>query len=433
LSIPNTTPRDLSPDPASKTPRLLLFAATTGYQIRVFAAAARRLDIRLTLATDRCHVLEDPWGDRAIPVRFEDIPASLEALRGRRFDAIAAVGDRPAVLAAEAAQVLGVPFHPPSAVRACHDKHLARRLFQAAGLPVPQFSRIALQEPPHAAAHRACYPCVLKPLGLSASRGVIRANNPDEFVAAFHRIKALLEQSPDIRAAREEHDQFLQVESYIPGREFAVEGIVTRGAPRILAVFDKPDPLEGPFFEETIYVTPSREPEAAQQAIRDTVERAVRALGLHHGPFHAELRANRNGVWMLEVAARPIGGLCSKALRFGGGVPLEELILRHATGEDVSTLRLADASSGVMMIPIPRGGVYQDVTGIGESRSVAGIEDVIVTAKVGQALVPLPEGATYLGFIFARGNEPAAVEQALRSAHAKLNFRITTALPTLKG
>ena len=432
MSIPNTTPRDLSPDPASKTPRLLLFAATTGYQIRVFADAARRLGVDLTLATDRCHVLEDPWGDHAIPVRFEDIPASLEALRGHRFDAVAAVGDQPAVLAAEAAQAFGISFHPPSAVRACHDKYLARQLFQAAGLPVPQFFRVALREPAAAAARRAPYPCVLKPLGLSASRGVIRTNDPEEFVTAFNRIKALLEKSPDIRIAREERDRYLQVEAYIPGREFAVEGLVTCGMPRILAIFDKPDPLEGPFFEETIYVTPSRETEAVQQGIRDAVEKAVRALGLHHGPFHAELRANDGGVWMLEVAARPIGGLCSRALRFGGGMPLEELILRHATGEDISTLRLADAASGVMMIPIPRGGVYEGVTGIEEARTVSGIEDVIVTAKVGQTLVPLPEGATYLGFIFARGSEPAAVEQALRIAHARLNFRIATALPTLK-
>ena len=180
--------------------RLLLFAATTGYQIRVFAEAARRLDVELTLATDRCHVLEDPWGDRAIPVRFADVPGSLETLRGRRFDAVAAVGDAPTVLAAEVACMLDIPFHPPAAVRACHDKYLAHQLFQAAGLPVPQFFRVALADAPDAAARRAPYPCVLKPLGLSASRGVIRANDPDEFRAAFARIKTLL--------AREQQSQY---------------------------------------------------------------------------------------------------------------------------------------------------------------------------------------------------------------------------------
>jgi biotin carboxylase len=417
--------------------RLLLFAATTGYQIRVFAEAARRLDVDLTLATDRCHVLEDPWGDRAVPVRFADLPASLpasmEALRGRRFDAVAAVGDAPAVLAAEVACALGIPFHPPTAVRACHDKHLARRLFQAAGLPVPQFFRVALADPPDAAAQRAPYPCVLKPLGLSGSRGVIRADNPAEFRAAFARIRTLLEKTPDIRMAREEQNQYLQVEAYIPGREFAVEGILTHGAPRILAIFDKPDALEGPFFEETIYVTPSRESAAARQEMCDAVARAVRALGMYHGPFHAELRCNQSGVWMLEVAGRPIGGLCSRALRFGDGMPLEELVLRHAIGENIDALRLADAASGVMMIPIPCAGIYADVAGVDDARAVQGVDDVIVTAKVGQLLTPLPEGASYLGFIFARGAHPAEVERALRLAHAKLSFRIAAALRTFGG
>ncbi len=410
--------------------RLLLFAATTGYQIRIFAEAAQRLGVDLTLATDRCHVLADPWHDRAIPVRFGDPSASLESLRGRQFDAVAAVGDAPALLAAEMAEGLGIPFHPPGAARACHDKYLARQLFQAAGLPVPQFFRVELAEGPDAAVRRAPYPCVLKPLGLSASRGVIRANDPHEFEAAFARIRTLLERSADIRIASGKQRQYLQVEAYIPGREFAVEGIVTRGAPRILAIFDKPDPLEGPFFEETLYITPTREEPAAQQGMRAAVERAVRALGLYHGPFHAELRSNPSGAWMLEVAARPIGGLCSKALRFGAGMPLEELLLRHAIGEDVAGSPLADAASGVMMIPIPSAGVFEDAAGVDEARGVAGVEDVIVTAKVGQMLVPLPEGASYLGFIFARGGHPAEVEQALRSAHAKLSFRIATALPT---
>ena len=402
-------------------PRLLLVAATTGYQLRTFADAARRLNLDLTLATDRCHVLEDPWGDHAIPVRFTDIPASLEALRGRRFDGVAALGDRAALLAAEAASLLAIPFHPPAAARACHDKHMARRIFQGAGLPVPRFFRVPLDAPP--AAEDAPYPCVLKPLGLSASRGVIRANNPAEFRAAFERIKAML-------AHGVEHDRYLQVEAYIPGREFAVEGLVTRGRPRILAIFDKPDPLEGPFFEETIYVTPSRESQAALDQIRATVERAVAALGLYHGPFHAELRLNASGAWMLEVAARPIGGLCAKALQFGDGMPLEELILRHAIGEDVSDFNLLPGASGVMMIPIPRAGVYQDVDGIEAARATAGVDDIIITAKPGQLLVPLPEAASYLGFIFARRETPAETENALREAQAHLTFRITTALPT---
>ena len=399
--------------------RLLLFAATTGYQIRVFEAAARRLGIALTLATDRCHVLDDPWGDRAIPVKFDRMQESLEALRGLSWDGIAAVGDRPAVLAAAAAEMLGVPFHPLAAARASNDKYLARQLYQAAGLRVPEFFRATFEDDPNVLAERSRYPCVLKPLGLSASRGVIRADNEAEFLQAFHRIRKMGEHS-------------LQVEAYIPGREFAIEALVTRGCLQPLAIFDKPDPLEGPFFEETIYVTPSREPDAVQSELLATTAAAVRALGLSHGPVHVELRYNSEGAWILEAAARPIGGLCAKALRFVPEIPLEELILRHALGEDVSGAHLSDPASGVMMIPIPKGGIYESVTGIEKARSVAGIEDVIITAKQGQHLVPLPEGAAYLGFIFARGNRAADVERALRRSHAELDFRIAATLATFK-
>jgi biotin carboxylase len=415
--------------------RLLLFAATTGYQIRVFAEAARRLGVEATLATDRCNRLDDPWGDHSIAVKFDyRMPQSVEVFRGMRFDGVAAVGDRPAVLAAEVAAMLGIPFHPPAAAYACQDKYLARQLYQAAGMPVPAYFRAALTEDAGALARRAPYPCVLKPLGLSASRGVIRANDQAEFAAAFERIRALLERNPDLRRLRQ---RALQVESYIEGREFAIEGLVTRGAFQPLAIFDKPDPLTGPFFEETIYVTPSRELAATQAALLDAAGRAVRALGLYHGPAHLEMRWNEQGVWMLDAAARPIGGLCAKALRFqlasgqaGMPAPLEELVIRHALGEDVSGARLEGPASGVMMVPIPKGGIYQSVEGVERALAVPGIEDAMVTAKPGQRLIPLPEGSSYLGFLFARGDSAQEVEMALRRSHAELRFRIAAALET---
>jgi biotin carboxylase len=399
---------------------LLLFAATTGYQIRVFADAARRLGVDVTLATDRCHVLDDPWGDHAVPVKFDRIPDSLELLRSNvpRVDGVAAVGDRPAVMAAAAAEMFGVPFHPVSATLACHDKHLARSLFRGAGMRVPAFFHARFDEDAAAVASRAPYPCVLKPLGLSASRGVIRANDPAEFIAAFRRI---------VRMGETE----MQVESYIPGREFAIEGLVTRGELQVLAIFDKPDPLEGPYFEETIYVTPSREPEEVQRVLIETTVQAVRALGLTHGPVHAELRYNDEGAWMLEVHARPIGGLCARAVTLAGGIPLEQAILVHALGGDTHAMRLDSGASGVMMIPIQKGGIYHSVEGVERARAVCGIEDVVITAVEGQHLVPLPEGASYLGFIFARGEAPEAVEAALRRSHAKLTFHIATTLETL--
>jgi biotin carboxylase len=415
-------------------PRILLVAATTGYQTRAFATAAHSLGFDLVLATDRCHVLEDPWGDRAIPVRFEDPFFSRDVLASAGpFDAVVAVADRPTMVAALTAEALGIPYHSPAAVNRCRDKYLARQRFQAAGLPVPDFFRVPVNESPAEAARRTQFPCVLKPLGLSASRGVIRANDAREFVEAFERIRAILDSS-DVLILREEHNRFIQVESFIEGREFALEGLVTGGRLQVLAIFDKPDPLDGPFFEETIYVTPSRESAEAQAMLIQTARRAIDALGLTHGPVHAELRLNNEGAWVLEVAARPIGGLCAGALRFDHqGMPLEELILRHSVGENVSAAKLSDPASGVMMIPIPRGGVYEGVEGVEKASAVACVEEVVITAKEGQKIMPLPEGASYLGFIFARGDSASQVEGALRRAHAALKFKIATALPVMRA
>jgi biotin carboxylase len=406
--------------------RLLLIGATTGYQTRVFADAAARLGIDLILATDRCHVLEDPWGDQALPLRFEDPEGAARTIAAEaRVDGILAVGDRPAYLAALAAERMGILYNSPDSVLACRNKFLAHQRFRDAGLLTPEFRRIALADGPHpAAAAAAPYPCVLKPLGLSASRGVIRANNPDEFAAAFRRIESLL-RDPDIVILDEEHNRFIQVESFIAGREFALEGLLIDGSLQVIALFDKPDPLDGPYFEETIYVTPSRQDAAVQRDIVRTTQSAITALGLTLGPIHAEMRVNARGVWMLEVAARPIGGLCARVLP-----GLEELILRHAAGEHVTPVP-PDHAAGVMMIPIPREGIYVAVDGLDDAKSQPGVEDVIVTAKQGQKLVPLPEGNSYLGFIFARGEDPDAVERALRAAHERLRFEIATALPVV--
>jgi biotin carboxylase len=400
--------------------RLLLFAATTGYQIREFAGAGERLGIDISLATDRCLRMDDPWGDGALPVKFDHrMAATVESLRGMQVDGVAAVGDGPAEAAALAAEMFGVPFHPPATARACRDKFLARQLYEAAGLRTPWFFRASLSDDAGTLAARAQYPCVLKPLGLSASRGVIRANSPEEFEAAFRRIGKIGE-------------KHLQVEGYIPGREFAIEGLVTGGQFRALAIFDKPDLLEGPYFEETLYVTPSRQSTEVQRDLLDVTARAVRAMGFRHGPVHAELRHNAEGAWMLEIHARPIGGLCARSLRFEGGMTLEELILRHALGEDIANTRLADGASGVMMIPIPKGGLYEGVEGVERAAAVEAIEDVIITATEGQRLVPLPEGASYLGFIFARAESAEAVEAALRKSHGELGFEIATVLETFR-
>jgi biotin carboxylase len=408
--------------------RILLIAATTGYQTRSFAEAAKRLGIEVTLATDRCHVLEDPWRDHAVPIRFEEPEAAAEALGSTVVDGIVAVADRPTLVAALAAEKLGLPFHPPQAVAACRDKHRMREVFAEAGLLVPRNVRAPLDAYPRDIG----FPCVLKPLGLSASRGVIRADNPAELTAAFARIRRILEQ-PEILRFHDNVNSAIQIEEYIEGREFALEGLMTNGELEVLAIFDKPDPLEGPFFEETIYVTPSRQPDDVQQAIIETTKRAVRALGLRHGPVHAEMRVNAVGVYMLEVAARPIGGLCARALQFEGGLTLEELVILHAVDKVPEARKLSPPALGVMMIPVPRAGIYESVSGIDKARATPGVDDVIITAKRGQKLVPLPEGASYTGFIFASALCPAVAEESLRVAHSCLDFEILSTLDIISG
>lgn len=410
--------------------RVLLLATTTGYQIRSFGDAAEKLGIGLVFASDRCDQLDDPWWDQAIPVRFHDEAASLEAIvcrLGSAPDGILAVGDRPVVLAAQAAARFCLPGNDPVAAAATRNKLALRTVLKASGVPAPSFRTIDDGEDAVSIAQAVRYPVVVKPLALSGSRGVIRADGEEECVAAIARVRRLL-RAPEIVADRDPLHGRIIVEAFIPGREFAVEGLLTAGTFRALAIFDKPDPLDGPFFEETMYVTPSRGPEGVQQAIVAAVGTAARALGLRHGPVHAECRVNERGVYILEVAARPIGGLCSKALRFreidGAGGSLEELLLRHATGEDVGPYEREAAASGVMMIPIPARGVLRGVAGVDTARSIRHVTDVQITAKADSLLVPLPEGRSYLGFIFASADDAGAVERALRDAHASLRFTV---------
>ena len=410
--------------------RVLIIATTTGYQIRSFGEAAEKLGVRLVFASDRCDQLEDPWWDQAIPVRFFDEPGSLhaviEGMVANPPDGVIAVGDRPVTLAARVNEVFGLPGHPVGAALASRNKLESRRSLQAAGLAVPAFRAVSLADDPRELSLTFAYPAVVKPLAMSGSRGVIRVDNSCDFVRAFERLRTLMHQS-DVRIERDAAHTVLLVETFIPGREYAVEGVLTNGTFQMLAIFDKPDPLEGPFFEETLYVTPSREPALVQDAIATAVASGATALGLRHGPLHAECRVNDAGVHLLEIAARPIGGLCSKALRFvspGGEASLEEVLLRHALRQDVSAFSRERRASGVMMIPIPHRGVFKSVDGERDARAVPDIVDLNITAKRDAMLIPLPEGRSYLGFIFARATTPLAVEQALRAAHAKLHFRI---------
>ncbi|HYM23613.1 MAG TPA: ATP-grasp domain-containing protein [Vicinamibacterales bacterium] len=422
--------------------RVLLLATTTGYQTRAFGDAAERLGVELVFATDRCNVLDDPWQDGAIAIRFHEEAASVEAIvaaaRLRPIDGLLVVGDLPTVIAARAAQALGLPGHPPDAAAIAKHKLRTRERLSESGLPVPWFVPIDIDRPSLSSERPWQFPCVVKPVALSGSRGVMRADDQQSLDRALARLRTLLD-APDVRAERDRTHRTALVEGFIPGREFAVEGLLHHGALHVLAVFDKPDPLDGPFFEETIYLTPSQAPEGMSGAIVAAVGAAARAIGLHHGPVHAECRVNGRGVYVLEVAARPIGGLCARALRFepatsdpeGGQRSLEELLLRHALGEPPAGWAREASASGVMMIPIPRRGVLRGVAGIEDARAVSCVDEVRITAKTDQLLVPLPEGASYLGFIFARAGEPGAVDRALRDAHARLQFAIDPEFPVL--
>jgi len=348
-------------------------------------------------------------------------------------DGVLALGDRPAQAASYAARGLGLRWHHPAAVEACRSKLRTREVLRDAGLLTPWFRAVRREPTPEPSLLGMTYPCVLKPLSLSASQGVIRANDREEFAAAATRIARLLD-APEIRATREANLEQILVEGYIPGREVAVEGLLTDGVLRILAIFDKPDPLEGPFFEETIYVTPSSLSAAEQRAIQRCANDAVRALGLSHGAVHAEFRVNEEGVWPLEVAPRPIGGLCARALRFqtsvsDASISLEELLLRHALEMPSHDLPREDQASGVMMIPVPASGTLERVEGEEAARATPGVTDLIVTARLHDYIAAWPEGSSYLGFLFSSAETAEQAEQSLREAHAKLRFVLTPRLP----
>jgi biotin carboxylase len=413
-------------------PRLLLLASKAGYQMRSFVEAAKRLGVDVTIGSDRCHQLDDPWSDGAVPLHFEKPEQAAErlaeAVRTTPVRAILALGDRQTATAAYAARILGLRYNSPESVENCRSKLRQREVLRDVGLPVPDFFSFPLTEPLDTVLPRVSFPSVLKPLRLAASQGVIRADDAPEFAMAVERIGHLLS-SPDVQATREPELDRLLVERYIPGAEVALEGLLEQGKLRVLALFDKPDPLEGPYFEESIYVTPSRLPAEMQTRIFDCAAHAVRALGLSEGPLHAEFRTNDGGPWVLELAPRPIGGLCSRTLRFGPDrIFLEELLVGHAMGLARAEMPRESLAAGVMMIPVPRSGVFEGIEGVERAAATPGIDEVQITARLHDFIAAWPDGSTYLGFIFARGGTPAEVEAVLRQAHGALRFAITPRL-----
>jgi biotin carboxylase len=400
-------------------PRILLLLPSGTYRAADFLAAATRLGVDVVVGSEHRQALARYMGDRAVVVPLGTSDAAVEAIvtlhRRTPLDAVLAVDDQGVMVAAAAAERLGLRHNPPEAVATTRDKIRMRECLATASLPQPIYRIVAPDADVASSATAVGYPCVIKPVSRSASQGVVRVDDATQAGAADVRIRAILEDSPEP----------LLVESFVSGPEVAVEGLLRGGQLDVLAVFDKPDPLDGPFFEETIYVTPSRQPPSILAAIEASAARAAAALGLVEGPVHIELRISAAGiVTILELAARSIGGLCARALRFGAGVSLEEVIVRHALGLGLDGLAREPDASGVMMLPIRSAGVLERVSGQEQALAIEGIVGVEISIASGRPVIPLPEGDRYLGFIFARGPTAKIVEDALRRAEACLDVRL---------
>ena len=407
--------------------RVLLLLPTTTYRTADFLAAAARLGLDVVVASEEASAVEALNPDGLLALDFRDPAACArrvaELAAHRPIAAAVGVDERTVVAAAAISAALGLPSNPPGATVAAWHKPTLRRRLASAGVPQPAHRVFSRDEDSAEIARKVRYPCVVKPTFLAGSRGVIRADSPTELVAALARLRRLLAE-PDVERAGGKLAREILVEEFVPGREFSLEGLLCEGRLEVLALFDKPDPLDGPFFEETIYVTPSRLPRESQDAMCDAVARGAAALGLVEGPVHAELRLAAEGPSVIEIAARTIGGLCSRTLRFGAGVSLEELVLASALRLPVPSLARERAAAGVLMIPIPRAGILEEVGGLERARAVPGIVEISISAHSGERLVPLPEGSRYLGFVFSRAAEPAEAEAALREAHARLDVRV---------
>ena len=437
-------------------PRVLLLLPTTTYRTHAFMEAAQRLGVEVTAASEEANALARLNPSGLLQLHFADPQRAArqvgEFAEQHPIAAVVPVDDQVTVCAATICEALGLRHNSVESATAARNKHRMRELLGQAGVPQPRYKLCSLDDDIVSIADQIQYPCVVKPLTLSGSRGVIRANTDLEFVQAVVRLDHILRSefreshssALESSRTRESSDrslttsattlirapvlpavarQFL-VEDFVAGPEVALEGLLTRGTLRVLALFDKPDPLDGPFFEETIYVTPSRLPVSVQEDIARCTSHACRAMGLTEGPVHAELRINGGGSWIIEINPRSIGGLCSRILRFGTGLSLEELIIRHALDGDDAAPPRENQPAGVMMIPTPRAGVLTEVRGLDQAQTVPGIEEVVISAHLGQELVPLPEGSLYLGFIFARAACAEDVEAALRASHGRLEFMI---------
>ncbi len=432
----NRTP-DRIPDRTRSPPaRVLLIAPPGSYRIHAYLEAARGLGIEMPVASEGEHSLVPGIRD-GLRVDFADpddvIERVLSAHRDRPVAGVVATDDGTAEIADRAAAALGLAHNAPSAARTAGRKDLARAALAAAGLPVPAARRVDLRRPLGSQLAGVELPCVVKPLALSASRGVIRADSLPDLEAACRRAGAIARAAAVASAGAEARDTLL-VESFVPGPEIALEGMLAGGALSVLAIFDKPDPLDGPFFEESIYVTPSRLPPPVQALAARRVREGCAAYGLTEGPVHAELRLHDGDAWIIEIAARTIGGDCARLFTFGSGTSLERLVLQRALGRSPEVpFRAAGRAAGVLMIPTPDAGTLRRVEGVMAASRIPGVREVSVTVREGYELTPLPEGGAYLGFVFALGPDPAGVEASLRRARETIRVVVAPSLAVEVG
>jgi biotin carboxylase len=421
--VPVVLPVEVVPESAvlrEAQPRLLLITPPNSYRTAAYLAAARRHAIDVLVASQgRYSLVSELAGglqvDLGSPAALQQL---LDANDRQAFAGVVATDDAVVELGSRVAEALDLPHNPPEAALCSRRKDLSRQVLAGAGVPVPGFRLVRLDRPVRPQIASIDYPCVVKPLALSGSRGVIRADDADALLAAADRVRRILA----VEYARESAlSMQVLVEDFVPGEEVALEGMLHEGRLAVLAIFDKPDPLNGPYFEETYYITPSRHPAGIRERVIRRIQQACTALGLREGPVHAEVRISDGDGVILEVASRTIGGDCARLLQFGTGQGLEDMVISHAVGKPLP-VRPQAGGAGVLMIPIPRAGVLRRVEGITAARAVPCVDDVMISLRDGYELVPLPEGASYLGFMFARAPSAAEAEAALREAHARLNI-----------
>ena len=371
------------------------------------------------MVSDSAHSLV-PEVARGITVDFGAPGAAfstvLDGLGDEPVACVLATDDVCVTLANRIAAHYGLAHNRPEAARLTQRKDLGRAALARAGCNTPAFQVVAFED---ADPRRIDidFPLVVKPLSLSGSRGVIRVDDPAQFVAARDRVRAIVEHS----ASRGYAADHLLLEEYLDGDEYAIEGFMIAGRFQPLTIFDKPEPLTGPYFEETYYVTPSRLPAPRRRALIDEVARCCAAYGLSQGPVHAEARLTARGPVLLELAARTIGGQCGQLIEFSLGHPLEELVILGLCDRLPPASGQTDAA-GVLMIPITEAGILHRVEGLTDALQTPWVRDVEIHIAPGYELRPLPEGSSYLGFIFAQGPDPETTYRALRAAHARLRF-----------